>query len=655
VALVISLTGGLCYFVTQLYEAAERARIERDLAKDAEQLRAGIQFTGDIIRAKLSPSLLSGAFQRLLRSRAEFPEIKEGLSHYAEVWRSESEADIGIACLDVFVAEDRKATVVQEIGEVAVCGLEMTGDDSNSFRAELLRAPELKAALEGALLDETVQSAIFSVDQRVLYLVAMPFYDGLGDDAEVVGTAAVIEALDSSWIDRHGQSGRENNTAQLLLFTDNAVSATVIPESQGSRLLAASASSPTMGFVADLTLNGAHERYVGLTQRFGGDEDTSSTGFVAFKSLDRELVPMYRLLWNVVFGGIFVALIGAAGAYFLAYLTIRRIDRLKDATVSVREGNFDVHLAMKGRDEITALGTAFNDMVVGLKALGLYTDPTLARSVMGDANLADQAGSREEGTVFFSDIQGFTKIAESMEAEPLVEQLNEYFSVMSEHVKKEDGYLDKFIGDSVMAYWGVPFITEQDYAIRAVRAALGCVQPVAELSARWIKEGKSEFLHRIGIASGSIVVGNIGSTTKKNYTLIGDSVNLASRLEGTNKEYGTRILIDHATWEMVRDEILCREIDAIIVVGKTIAVNVYEPLCAHKDATEEDQRKAELYTRALTEYRGQRFQTAVDTLSELLTEIPGDRPAQILRRKAEHCHEHGVEEDWDAVTRRLKK
>jgi adenylate cyclase len=155
---------------------------------------------------------------------------------------------------------------------------------------------------------------------------------------------------------------------------------------------------------------------------------------------------------------------------------------------------------------------------------------------------------------------------------------------VARHVKEEGGYIDKFIGDSVMAFFGPPFIKEANFAGRACRAALAAAQAAAALRSTYARDGKPLFHQRMGIATGEIVVGNIGSSTKKNFTVIGDSVNVASRLEGMNKAYGTEILIDERTQELVRNELLAREIDRVSVRGKQKAVRIYE-LLGHVQST----------------------------------------------------------------------
>jgi len=177
--------------------------------------------------------------------------------------------------------------------------------------------------------------------------------------------------------------------------------------------------------------------------------------------------------------------------------------------------------------------------------------------------------------VFFSDIQGFTTISEKIKPPELVAHLNEYLDKMSEIILKHEGTLDKFVGDAIVAFWGAP-VPHRDHAVKACLAALEYQAELKKLRTKWKSENKDPFFARIGIHTGKMVVGNVGSTKRFDYTVIGDAVNLGSRLEGANKLYGTEILISEATYKAAKHKIETKEIDVITVKGKTKPVKVYE-------------------------------------------------------------------------------
>ena len=162
-----------------------------------------------------------------------------------------------------------------------------------------------------------------------------------------------------------------------------------------------------------------------------------------------------------------------------------------------------------------------------------------------------------------------------MTPEELVEHLNHYLEAMTELVFKYDGTLDKYVGDEIMAFWGAP-VPQENHALLACRAALEMMEDLGKMNARWISEGKPDLNIGIGLNSGDMVVGNMGSSSRMDYTLMGDNVNLGARLEGTNKVYGTNVIISEYTYELVKDNVIVRELDLIRVKGQELPVKIYE-------------------------------------------------------------------------------
>jgi adenylate cyclase len=177
--------------------------------------------------------------------------------------------------------------------------------------------------------------------------------------------------------------------------------------------------------------------------------------------------------------------------------------------------------------------------------------------------------------MLFSDLEGFTTISESMLPQEVVKLLNEYLNEMSQVIFRYGGTIDKYEGDLIMAIFGAP-VPQTDHAVRACLTALAMQERLAEMRELWKREGKPPLKARIGINTGPVVVGNMGSSIKFNYTVIGDAVNLASRLEGENKEYGTSIMIGESTYRVVKEAIETRYLGEVVVKGKTVPVKVYE-------------------------------------------------------------------------------
>jgi len=204
-----------------------------------------------------------------------------------------------------------------------------------------------------------------------------------------------------------------------------------------------------------------------------------------------------------------------------------------------------------------------------------YLEPGVIEEIIRDPAKLKLGGQKREMTVLFSDIRGFTTLSEKTEPEVLVSLLNEYFTAMTEIILSSGGVLDKFIGDAIMAFWGAPRETPE-HAFLACGAALEMIERLAVLKSDWLRRGLPDLNIGVGINSGEMVVGNMGSSTRFNYTVIGDNVNLASRLEGLNKQYGTSIIVSQFTRDKVKDKFDCQYLDKVNVKGKEIPVEIYQ-------------------------------------------------------------------------------
>jgi adenylate cyclase len=256
-------------------------------------------------------------------------------------------------------------------------------------------------------------------------------------------------------------------------------------------------------------------------------------------------------------------------------------------------------------------------------------------------------GETKDLTVMFSDIRGFTSISEGMTADELVHLLNEYLGAMTDVVFHNLGTLDKYIGDAIMAFWGSPY-PQNDHALRACTCALEMIGALEKLNAQWQAQGRKEMSIGIGLNTGPVNVGNMGSAKRLAWTVMGDNVNLASRLEGMTKEYRCRIVISEGTYRQVADQFVFRELDRIRVKGKKQPVHVYELL----DVEAARPKYAGLLTRfeqAISAYHAQDWREAAGRFGELLASFPEDGPTQIFLQRALEFMETAPEPDWDGV------
>ena len=236
------------------------------------------------------------------------------------------------------------------------------------------------------------------------------------------------------------------------------------------------------------------------------------------------------------------------------------------------------------------------------KAFSYYLSSDVLSEILSSPKKLKLGGQRAEITVLFSDIAGFTSISEKIAPEKLVSILNSYLTRMTKIVFDNRGVLDKYIGDAVMAFWGAPLPT-RNHALLACKTALEMYQEMAEVRREWNEYGVKDFDIRIGVNSGEMAVGNMGSDMRFDYTLLGDNVNLGSRLEGINKEYKTKIIISENTYKQVRDNVVARKLDKVAVKGKTAGVTIYElrgfsPASAKEKEFLKDFENANLDTRS---------------------------------------------------------
>ncbi|MBX5481867.1 MAG: adenylate/guanylate cyclase domain-containing protein [Myxococcaceae bacterium] len=278
-----------------------------------------------------------------------------------------------------------------------------------------------------------------------------------------------------------------------------------------------------------------------------------------------------------------------------------------------------------------------------------YLDRTLVEQLDVSNELPRLEGEIREITAFFSDIRGFSTFSEGLKREPekLVRVLNTYLTRVSAVLVREGGCLDKYIGDAVVCLFGAP-LRQSDHAVRACRAALAAQAEVARLREEFRKEGLPDVYTRIGLNSGEMLVGNFGSEQLFDYTAMGDDMNLASRLEGANKAYGTSIMIGARTRELAKDFIEVRELDRVRVAGKREAVVVYELLALKGELSETKRTVVRLYEEALAQYRARQFDEALVTLAKLEAIDPDDGPAHTLRQRCEK-YRGALPPDFDGV------
>lgn len=279
---------------------------------------------------------------------------------------------------------------------------------------------------------------------------------------------------------------------------------------------------------------------------------------------------------------------------------------------------------------------------------GQYVPPELVEEMsLRPGNYGFDGDSREM-TVLFSDIRSFTTISEHLDATQLKRLLNRFFTPMTEIIFNERGTIDKYVGDMVMAFWGAP-LHDPQHATHAIGAALAMLAKAEDLKKEFAAAGLPEISIGIGVNTGTMNVGDMGSEFRRSYTVLGDAVNLASRLEGVTKYYGVRFIVGEQTYQQARDAFVFRHIDRMRVKGKADAVDVYEPLCRKGEETAALLDELATYEKAMQMYRERRWNESIAAIQALLFEHPNTALYQIYRKRIEAYRDDPPHDDWDGV------
>lgn len=286
-------------------------------------------------------------------------------------------------------------------------------------------------------------------------------------------------------------------------------------------------------------------------------------------------------------------------------------------------------------------------------AFGQYVSPDVVSRILEDPDNLRLGGEERVISVLFSDLKGFTAASEKLGPKKVVELMSEYFEEMTAKVYEQEGLLKEYVGDEIMAIYGAPMVQE-DHAKRACRAALAMNRRLHEMSEQWQSEGRPPLAARWGVNSGPMLVGNLGSSYRFSYGAIGDNVNLGSRLEGLNNQYGTEVLIGEGTYELLDACYLVREVDSVRVKGKQKAVRVFE-LVDIQDAPIEKPEWIQVYEQGLSAFRQRDFEKAKEHFQKMRRLRPEDGPSQVLLERCEDYLASPPPEDWDGTYTATKK
>jgi adenylate cyclase len=281
-------------------------------------------------------------------------------------------------------------------------------------------------------------------------------------------------------------------------------------------------------------------------------------------------------------------------------------------------------------------------------AFSTYLAPAVVKQLIETPDRFKLGGEKREITAFFSDVQGFTSISEKLTPEELVELLNEFLTEMTDIILSHEGTVDKFEGDAIIAFFGAP----NDIPNHAEIACMSCIEMqkrLVVLRSKWKNRGKPELNMRIGLCTGQAVVGNMGSKNRMDYTMMGDTVNTAARLEGINKIYGIYTLISESSYKAAGDWVVAREIDSVKVVGKKEPVSIYQLLGYPEDIDDRLRETVDHYAEGLRAYRNLEWNKAIMSFLSALKITPEDGPSQTMLDRCEAFKKNPPPKDWDGA------
>ena len=305
--------------------------------------------------------------------------------------------------------------------------------------------------------------------------------------------------------------------------------------------------------------------------------------------------------------------------------------------------------------EIQDMSNTMNSMKKALSSFKKYVPSEIVKELVKDRNEAKLEAEANVITILFTDISNFSTISEEANPHLLVNQLAEYFDAIAKIIHNHNGTIDKYIGDSVMAFWGAPH-PDENQAKNACLASLEIQKVLHKLNMKWISQGKEAFITRIGINTGVSFIGNFGSSDRFNYTAIGDSVNLANRLEGLNKVYGSQIIVSESTEKEAGNELIFRVLDIVAVKGRQQSVTVYQLLGSVNDPHSRTMVNLSAKSeRALVHYLSSEWEEAEKEFESILKDYPNDKTAQMFVERCKNLRDNPPDNRWDGVYRLNQK
>ncbi|MCK4666429.1 Cache 3/Cache 2 fusion domain-containing protein [Candidatus Dependentiae bacterium] len=505
----------------------------------------------------------------------------------------------------------------------------------------------------------TIGYPMLSKDEEVLGVVSF--------DMSLIGISDFLKTL------KIGNTGRAfllNNKGEIIAHPDEQILSTKVNDKGAPVLNSVKSLTETSEYAAFNTflslnpdINGipnkkikySYNNELYLAYFYSFPKDIRDNWIICIIVPENDFIgPIKRNLKINIFLTLIISFLAVLLAILLSNLITKPISRITDETSRIKhlelEHPFEPSSFIK---EIFYLENNICDMKTGLKSFEKYVPSELVKQLIETGVEAKSGGARKTLTILFADIEDFTNIAERFNPEELFLYLSEYLEVASQEVIKNKGTIDKFIGDAIMSFWNAP-LTDSEHAYNACKSGLSFLKRLEKAKISRKLSGKPIFNTRIGIHTGEVIVGNIGTRSRLNYTIIGDNVNLASRIESLNKYYKTNILITESTYSIVKDKFFCRFVDKVIVKGKLKSIELYE-IVGEKGEDEIDERLIKLSIKAFDFYTAKNWKESESLYDEILSINEGDYIARIFIDRINKFKYSPPPKGWDGSFKYGKK
>ena len=513
--------------------------------------------------------------------------------------------------------------------------------------------PRLRPWYEGAKASQDLfwtDIYIFFTDQKPGITAAFPILDDAGETVAVVGIDVALEELsrflETQQVSENGLAFIVNSKGEIVAYPGGEL-AMADGETFRPMQVAEVPDLPVVDAFAEFEavgngrfiVNSSGEQYIGtftpFPQEFGKDWQ------IGIVVPETDFIGTIQQTNQVSFIISIVILLFAIGiAVFVARSISRPIELLTEETKRIKNFEFDqeteIHSSIR---EVAELSNAITSMKAGLNTFRKYVPADLVRQLIETGEGAKLGGQKRELSVMFTDIAGFTSITEGAVAEELMDQLSSYLGEVATIVADNRGAVDKFTGDGLLAYWGAP-LDNPNHALDACHAALTCRNRIEELNEKWQEEGRYVFPTRMSVTTGESLVGNMGSPRRMNYTLLGDSINLGSRLEAANDIYGTKIIVNHETFAQTRDYFYYRPLDFVRVRGKSKNIYIFELVDTIEKTPEHIVTMINRFTEGFSHYMAKQYSEALQIFEQLAEEHLDDELIQMYVLRATALQQH---------------